>query len=86
MATDKTKTTATTATDPADDGKVELFVPRGYANDEPNHLIAINGVNYLLPRGKTSLVPKHVADEFYLSQKAQEKLDKRVDDMLEASK
>ena len=83
MATDKTKTTAS---NPADDGKVELFIPRGYANDEPNHLIAINGVNYLLPKGKTSLVPKHVADEFYLSQKAQEKLDKRVDEMLEASK
>ena len=78
MATDKTKK--------PDEGYVELFVPKGYANDEPNHLIAINGVNYLLPRGKTSLVPKHVADEFHLSQKAQEIMDKHVDDMLEASK
>ena len=78
MATDKTKK--------PDEGYVELFVPKGYANDEPNHLIAVNGVNYLLPRGKTSLVPKHVADEFRLSQKAQEIMDKHVDDMLEASK
>ena len=78
MATDKTKK--------PDEGYVELFVPKGYANDEPNHLIAINGVNYLLPRGKTSLVPKHVADEFHRSQKAQEIMDKHVDDMLEASK
>ena len=83
MATDKTKTTAP---NPADDGKVELFVPKGYANDEPNHLICVNGMNYLLPRGKTSLVPKYVAEEFYLSQKAQEALDQRVDEMLEASK
>lgn len=83
MATDKTKTTAP---NPADDGKVELFVPRGYANDEPNHLIAINGVSYLLPRGKTSLVPKYVADEFNRSQKAQTALDQRVEEMLEASK
>ena len=83
MATDKTKTTAP---NPADDGKVELFVPKGYANDEPNHVIGINGVNYVLPRGKTSLVPKHVADEFHRSQKAQQAMDQRVDEMLEASK
>lgn len=69
-----------------DDGKVELFVPRGYANDEPNLLIGVNGVNYLLPRGKTSRVPQFVADEFYRSQRAQESQDKRVDEMLAASK
>ena len=68
------------------DEKVDLFVPKGYANDEPNQLISVNGVNYLLPKGKTSKVPKFVADEFYRSQKAQEALDQRVDEMLEASK
>lgn len=66
--------------------RVDIRVPKGYANDEPNHLIGVNGVNYVLPRGKTSDVPKFVADEFYRSQKAQEALDKRVDEMLEASK
>ena len=64
----------------------EIFVPKGYANDEPNLLISVNGVNYLLPKGKTSNVPKFIADEFHRSQKAQEALDKRVDEMLEASK
>ena len=66
--------------------RVDIFVPKGYANDEPNLLIAVNGVSYLLPKGKTSKVPKHIAEEFYRSQKAQEALDKRVDEMLEASK
>lgn len=66
--------------------KVEIFVPRGYANDEPNLMIGVNGVNYLLPRGKSSLVPSFVAEEFKRSQRAQEALDKRVDEMLEASK
>lgn len=66
--------------------RVEIFVPKGYANDEPNLTIAVNGVMYLLPKGKTSKVPKHIAEEFYRSQKAQEALDKRVDEMLEASK
>lgn len=66
--------------------RVEIFVPKGYANDDPNLMIAVNGVNYLLPKGKTSNVPKQIAEEFYRSQKAQEALDKRVDEMLDASK
>lgn len=78
MATDKTKN--------PEEVYVDLFIPKGYANDEPNQLIAVNGVNYLLPKGKTSKVPKYVADEFHLSQKAQELMDKHVDEMLEASK
>lgn len=71
---------------PAEEERVDIFVPKGYANDEPNLMIAVNGVNYLLPKGKSSKVPKHIAEEFYRSQKAQEALDKRVDQMLEASK
>ena len=67
------------------DDRVEIFVPKGYANDDPNLIVAVNGVNYLLPKGKSSWVPKHIAEEFYRSQKAQEALDKRVDEMLEAA-
>lgn len=67
--------------------RVDLFVEKGYANDEPNQLISVNGVNYLLPKGKTSKVPKFVADEYYRSRKAQQRLDETVDKMLaEASK
>ena len=67
--------------------RVDLFVDKGYANDEPNLLIAVNGVNYLLPKGKTSNVPKFVADEYYRSRNAQQALDEKMDKMLaEASK
>ena len=83
MSTNKNNTAPVEA--PKDE-RVEIFVPKGYANDEPNLPISVNGVMYLLPRGKTSKVPKHIAEEFYRSQKAQEALDKRVDEMLEASK
>ena len=69
-----------------DDGKVDLYVEKGYANDEPNLLIAVNGVNYLLPKGKTSRVPKHIAEEYLRSRKAQETLDQNKDKMLAASK
>ena len=66
--------------------KVEIYVPKGYANDEPNLFIGVNGVNYLLPKGKSSKVPKAVAEEFYRSQKAQETRDSNSDKLLEASK
>ena len=68
------------------ENRVEVFVPKGYANDEPNLFISVNGVNYLLPKGKKSLVPDFVAEEFYRSQRAQERLDDTGDKMLEASK
>ena len=69
------------------EARVDLFVEKGYANDEPNHLISVNGVNYLLPKGKTSKVPKFVAEEYYRSRRAQQRLDETVDKMLsEASK
>lgn len=71
---------------PQAEEKVEIFVPRGYANDEPNLLISVNGVNYLLPRGKSSKVPKFVADEFYRGQRAQQALDEKQAQMLEAAK
>lgn len=70
----------------ATDEREEVFVPKGYANDEPNLLISVNGVNYLLPKGETSKVPKFIAEEFYRSQKAQAAQDKRVNKMLDASK
>jgi hypothetical protein len=63
-----------------------LFIPKGYANDDPNFFISLNGVNYLLPRGKKSMVPDFVADEYHRSQKAQERLDENIEQMLEASK
>ena len=84
MSTENTENKTKTTT--SADERVEIHVPKGYANDEPNLLISVNGVNYLLPKGKTSKVPPFIAEEFYRSQKAQEAMDKRVDEMLEASK
>lgn len=69
----------------AEEERVEIFVPKGYANDEPNLMISVNGVAYLLPRGKKSTVPKHIAEEFNRSLAAQEILDNRVDKMLKAA-
>ena len=77
---------ATTENKAPKDNRVELFIPKGYANDDPNFFISVNGVNYLLPRGKTSLVPDFVKAEYDRSVKASEKQDEKMEQMLEASK
>ena len=76
------KETVTEAKEPK---KVELFIPKGYANEDPNFFISVNGVNYLLPRGKKSLVPVAVAQEYERSVRAQQMLDDHKDEMLEAN-
>ena len=83
-ATEATETEAAPAIE--DDGREDIFIPKGYVNDEPNLFVSVNGVNYLLPKGKTSRVPKHVAAEIRRSWKAQAAMDERVDAMLEATK
>ena len=78
--------TASKTTEKVKDNRVEVFVPKGYANDEPNLFVSVNGVNYLLPKGKKSLVPAHVAAEIERSKRAAEKQDENIEQMLEASK
>lgn len=79
MAAKAQKPTAT------NEDKVEITVPRGPANDDPNLFISVNGVNYLLPRGKTSRVPLAVAQEYARSVAAQDALDRRMQAMIDAS-
>ena len=71
------------ATTKPEEKRVDLHVPRGAANDEPHIVIGVNGVNYKLPRGKTSKVPAFVKAEYDRSVAAQEKYDATVDDLLE---
>lgn len=77
---------ATAKTPEAAPERVEVFIPKGYANDDPNFFVSVNGVNYLLPRGKKSIVPPEVEYEVKRAMRAQEKQDEAIDAMLEASK
>ena len=54
--------------------RVEVFIPRGADREDPNLFVGINGVNYLLPRGKKSMVPPAVAGEIARGEKAAEQL------------
>lgn len=52
--------------------KQEIFIPRtGDANDAGLY-VSVNGEAYLLPRGKTSRVPAHIAAEIRRSEQARD--------------
>lgn len=68
------------------EGYVDLFIPKGYVNDEPNEFISLNGKNYILPRGKTSKVPVAVKKQYEKSQRAQARLDASSEKFLEKAK
>lgn len=59
--------------------RVKLFIPRGSSHEDPNYFISINGVNYLLPKGKESLVPERVAAEYRRCEKAQAHYDMQAE-------
>ena len=65
---------------------VNLFVDKGFANEDPNFFISINGKNYLLPRGQYSEVPVEVAEEYERSKRAQAKFYETSNTLLEQSK
>ena len=79
-------TTTTTTKPEKTDNRVEIFVPKGYGNDDPNYFISVNGKNYLLPKGKKSKVPPEIAEEFERAQRAQQRQDENIDALSEASK
>jgi hypothetical protein len=64
---------------------VDVFIDRANGKEDPNLMVGVNGVNYLLPRGKTSKVPKVVYDEIMRSRKAQEKQDQTMSELKEAA-
>ena len=54
--------------------RVEVFIPRGADREDPNLFVGINGVNYLLPRGRKSMVPPAVAEEIARGESAAERM------------
>ena len=82
MAEEKKKAAqAAESAEPVDDGREDIFIPRGPKNDDPNLFVSVNGKNYLLPRGKKSRVPKAVADEIERSGRAADIFYENVDGM-----
>lgn len=81
MATNNTPETETPK--PVKEKYVDLYVPKGQVNDDPNVFISINGKNFLLPKGKTSKVPVYVKEEFDRSMRAQEAFDRKSEALVQ---
>ena len=71
---------------PVEEERVEVYIPRGQSNDDPNFFVSVNGTNYLLPKGKKSMVPPCVAAESRRAFEAQEMLEQKKEELLEAAK
>ncbi len=59
------------------ENRVEVFIPKGYAVEDPNVFVSINGAAYVLPRGKRVMVPAAVAAELHRAERAQQAFDAR---------
>ena len=64
---------------------VEIYVPKGYINEEETLFVSVGGKNYFVPRGKTSHVPVQVAREILRARRAEEKLDRSRERLIEDS-
>ena len=64
--------------------RIEVSVPRGAERDDPNLFVGINGMSYLLPKGKKSSVPPEVAWEIARSERARDALDQTMDSLQRA--
>lgn len=68
------------------DERVEVFIPKGLVNDDPNLYVSINGENFLIPKGQTSMVPPYVRDSIERSYGAQDFLERRSRALIDKTK
>lgn len=74
MEPEKSPDTVATAeeTMPDPNERVKIRINKVSPNEEPNLFVAVNGVNYLIPKGKTVEVPRFVRDEIERSDRARD--------------
>ena len=65
--------------------RIEVNVPRASEREDPNLFVAVNGINYLLPRGARSMVPSSVARELARAERAADMLYASMDGMRKQS-
>lgn len=63
--------------------RVALFIDYPRPNEDPNEFIGINGKIYILPKGKTSMVPPEVKEEYDRAQRAKNKQHENARKMAE---
>ena len=76
----------TTKTTVKKEEREDIFIPKGRVNEDPNLFVSVNGMNFLLPKGKTSNVPSYVAAEIRRAFAEQEHGEEKSDELLERGK
>lgn len=66
--------------------RVSVTLPRARYGEEENLFVAINGVNYIVPKGKAVDVPDFVAEEIRRAQEAEERMHEEKERMLEQAR
>lgn len=61
--------------------RVKIRINKVSPNEEPNLFVAVNGVNYLIPKGKTVEVPRFVRDEIERSDRARDAFFQTVEEL-----
>ena len=67
--------------DEVPEGKVRVTIPRARAHEDPNFFVAINGKNYLIPKGTTVDVPEAVAEEIWRAEAAEARFYDKADEL-----
>ena len=65
--------------------KQEIFIPRTGDFNDAGLYVSVNGEAYLLPRGKSSRVPAHIAAEIRRSEQARDAQEKNAKTMRETN-
>jgi len=79
MATKKKLASATMES--ADDGRVTVTVPRARRGEAEDLYVCLNGVNYLIPKGKAVRVPPEVAAEIERAAEAEERFHEAAEEL-----
>ena len=66
--------------------RVKITLPRARKGEDENLLVGINGVTYLIPKGKEVEVLPDVAEEIRRSQKADDLMHDRAEEMQKAAR
>ena len=67
--------------EPVKEGRVTVTVPRARKGEAEDLFVCLNGVNYLIPKGKAVQVPPEVAAEIERAAEAEEKFYQTVEEM-----
>ena len=66
--------------------RVSVALPRARHGEEENLFVGVNGVNYIVPKGRSVDVPDFVAEEIRRAQEAEDRMYAEKERLLEQAR